>query len=396
MLAHGHGHGMVTGATRKSAHVLGLVNHVFDAGPADGAVGVSAVLHKGRIVLIADTLVHEWPDEQDLALIARRAVAVARDLGLSPRVAFLSFSTFGSPVSERATKMQMAPRVLDEEGADFEYEGEMTVDVALNPRAQEAYPFSRLTGPANVPRHARAALGLHLRQAHAGDGGRDGHRAHPRGRGPAHPDLLDGGHGVRHPQHGRHGRLPHGHRAEGPPVTVWNLGSINADHVYALPHVPRAGETLAATSLSYGLGGKGANMSVALARAGADVRHLGAVGADGAWMVERLASYGVRTEGVVTLDGPSGHAVIAVGADGENLIVVFPGANRAVPLGRVEVALAEARPGDTFVTQNETNGQIEAAALARSRGLRVAYAAAPFDGGGCARHAALRGRAGSQ
>lgn len=162
-------------------------------------------------------------------------------------------------------------------------------------------------------------------------------------------------------------------------MTVWNLGSINADHVYALPHVPVAGETLAATSLTYGLGGKGANMSVALARAGADARHLGAVGADGAWMVERLASYGVGTEGVAVVDGPSGHAVIAVGADAENLIIVFPGANRAVPLEAVEAALRGAAPGDTFLTQNETNGQVEAARAARARGLRVAYAAAPFD-----------------
>jgi malate dehydrogenase (oxaloacetate-decarboxylating)(NADP+) len=90
-------------------------------------------LHKGRIVLIADTLVHEWPDENDLATIAIRAAGVARNLGLEPRVAFVSFSTFGYPVSERATKMHRAPAVLDAMKVDFEYEGEMTVDVALNP-----------------------------------------------------------------------------------------------------------------------------------------------------------------------------------------------------------------------------------------------------------------------
>ncbi|WP_377509986.1 NADP-dependent malic enzyme [Octadecabacter sp. R77987] len=150
MLAHGHADGMVTGATRKSAHVLELINHVFDAQPKDGAAGISAILHKGKIVLLGDTLVHEWPDENDLADIAERGAAVARDLGLEPRVAFVSFSTFGYPVSERAEKMHQAPVVLDKRGVDFEYEGEMAVDVALNPRAQEAYPFSRLTGPANV------------------------------------------------------------------------------------------------------------------------------------------------------------------------------------------------------------------------------------------------------
>jgi malate dehydrogenase (oxaloacetate-decarboxylating)(NADP+) len=171
MLAHGHGDGLVTGATRKSAHVLELINHVFDASPASGAVGVSAVLNKGRIVLIADTLVHEWPDEEDLANIATRGAEVACDLGLEPRVAFLSFSTFGYPVSERAEKMHRAPRVLDARGVDFEYEGEMTVDVALNPRAMEQYPFSRLTGPANVlvvPARHSASISVKLMQEMAG------------------------------------------------------------------------------------------------------------------------------------------------------------------------------------------------------------------------------------
>ncbi|WP_296417845.1 NADP-dependent malic enzyme [Pseudooctadecabacter sp.] len=171
MLAHGHADGMVTGATRKSAHVLELINHVFDAGPHDGAVGVTALLHKGRIVLISDTLVHEWPDENDLADIAERGADVARTLGLEPRVAFLSFSTFGYPVSERAEKMHMAPNVLDARGVDFEYEGEMTVDVALNTKAQEAYPFQRLTGPANVlvvPARHSASISVKLMQEMAG------------------------------------------------------------------------------------------------------------------------------------------------------------------------------------------------------------------------------------
>ncbi|WP_341367735.1 NADP-dependent malic enzyme [Yoonia sp. BS5-3] len=171
MLAHGHADGMVTGATRKSAHILELINHVFDAEPHDGAVGVTAVLHKGRIVLIADTLVHEWPDENDLADIAERGAFVARELGLEPRVAFLSFSTFGYPVSERAEKMHKAPKVLDTRNVDFEYEGEMTVDVAMNVRAQENYPFQRLTGPANVlvvPARHSASISVKLMQEMAG------------------------------------------------------------------------------------------------------------------------------------------------------------------------------------------------------------------------------------
>lgn len=171
MLAHGHADGMITGATRKSAHVLELINHVFAAGPHDGAVGVTAVLNKGKIVLIADTLVHEWPDENDLADIAERGAEVARRLGLEPRVAFASFSTFGYPVSERAEKMHKATDVLDARGVDFEYEGEMTVDVALNAKAQEAYPFCRLTGPANilvVPARHSASISVKLMQEMAG------------------------------------------------------------------------------------------------------------------------------------------------------------------------------------------------------------------------------------
>ncbi|TCO73443.1 NADP-dependent malic enzyme [Rhodovulum euryhalinum] len=171
MLAHGHGDALVTGATRKSAHVLDLINHVFDARAEDGAVGVTALLNKGKIVFVADTLVHEWPEEEELATIAERAAGVARSLGLEPRVAFLSFSTFGYPISERATKMHLAARVLDRRGVDFEYDGEMTVDVALNPAAMAKYPFCRLTGPANilvVPARHSASISVKLMQEMAG------------------------------------------------------------------------------------------------------------------------------------------------------------------------------------------------------------------------------------
>ncbi|MCK0120780.1 NADP-dependent malic enzyme [Loktanella sp. F6476L] len=171
MVAHGHADGMVTGATRKSAHVLELINRVFDAEPHDGAVGVTAILNKGKIVLMADTLVHEWPDENDLADIAERGAAVARELGLDPRVAFVSFSTFGYPVSERAEKMHVAPDILDQRGVDFEYEGEMNVDVALNPAVMAQYPFQRLTGPANVlvvPARHSASISVKLMQEMAG------------------------------------------------------------------------------------------------------------------------------------------------------------------------------------------------------------------------------------
>lgn len=171
MLAHGHGDGMITGATRKSAHALDRINHVFDADAEHGSVGVTALLYRGRIVLIADTLVHEWPESEDLATIAEKAAGVARHMGLEPRVAFVSFSTFGYPVSERAEKMHRAPTVLEKRGVDFEFEGEMTVDVALNVQAQKHYPFSRLTGPANilvVPARHSASISVKLMQEMAG------------------------------------------------------------------------------------------------------------------------------------------------------------------------------------------------------------------------------------
>ena len=171
MLAHGHGDGLITGATRKSAYILDRINHVFDARATDGAVGVTALLHKGRIVLIADTLVHEWPETEDLANIAERAAAVARGLGLEPRVAFVSFSTFGYPVSERAEKMHEAPAILEKRGVDFEFDGEMTVDVALNAEVMAHYPFCRLSGPANVlvvPARHSASISVKMMQELAG------------------------------------------------------------------------------------------------------------------------------------------------------------------------------------------------------------------------------------
>ena len=116
-----------------------------------------------------DTLFDEM--ENDLATIAVQGAKVARSLGLEPRVAFVSFSTFGYPVSERAEKMAKAPLRLDEMNVDFEYEGEMTVDVALNAQAKESYPFSRLTGPANilvVPARHSASISVKLMQEMAG------------------------------------------------------------------------------------------------------------------------------------------------------------------------------------------------------------------------------------
>jgi ribokinase len=162
-------------------------------------------------------------------------------------------------------------------------------------------------------------------------------------------------------------------------MAIYNLGSINADLFYALPHLPVAGETLAAQGHKRGLGGKGANMSVAAARAGTRAAHIGAVGSDGAWMRELLTEYGVDTRGIRVLsETASGHAVIYVDEVGENSIVIHAGANRCLTVDLVESALVDAGSDDIFVTQNETNLQREAAEIASGRGMRVAYAAAPF------------------
>ncbi|WP_339113918.1 NADP-dependent malic enzyme [Thioclava sp. GXIMD2076] len=171
MLVHGHGDALVTGVTRKSAHVLERINKVVDATAESGAVGITAVLNKGKIVLLGDTLVHEWPDENDLADIATAGAEVARSLGLDPRVAFCSFSTFGYPVSERAQKMHVAPKVLDKRGVDFEYDGEMAVDVALNASVMKKYDFCRLSGPANIlvmPARHSASISIKLLQEMGG------------------------------------------------------------------------------------------------------------------------------------------------------------------------------------------------------------------------------------
>ncbi|WP_170335761.1 ribokinase [Ruegeria arenilitoris] len=162
-------------------------------------------------------------------------------------------------------------------------------------------------------------------------------------------------------------------------MTIWNLGSINADMVYGLPHLPGPGETLAAKGLERFLGGKGANMSVAAARAGCQVSHIGAVGPDGRWAKDRLTEYGVDTRHITEVDVPTGHAIIAVDAEGENLIVLYPGSNHALEVQQLEQALSLAKSGDLLVMQNETNAQVEAARLGHELGLTVCYAAAPFQ-----------------
>jgi malate dehydrogenase (oxaloacetate-decarboxylating)(NADP+) len=150
MVAMGDADAMVTGVTRNFSVALEEVQRVIDPKPGHRVIGVSLVLARGRTVLVADTAVTEMPDGKDIAEIAIEAAGVARKLGYEPRVALLSFSTFGHPPGERAEKVQEAVRILDQQRVDFEYDGEMAADVALNPDLMAAYPFCRLSGPANV------------------------------------------------------------------------------------------------------------------------------------------------------------------------------------------------------------------------------------------------------
>ena len=161
-------------------------------------------------------------------------------------------------------------------------------------------------------------------------------------------------------------------------MTIWNLGSINIDHVYRLDRLAQPGETVAARSYAQGLGGKGANQSIAAARAGARVVHIGAIGAGASWVIDSLAAAGVDTRHVARLEShATGHAIIMVDDAAENAIVIHAGANRA--LTPDAAALAAMQAGDILLIQNETNLQEQTAAAARAAGLRVIYSAAPFD-----------------
>ena len=150
MVALGDADGIVTGVTRNYSTALDDVRRVIDARPGHRVIGVSIVLARGRTVLVADTAVHQMPDAVEIADIAEEAAGFARRMGYEPRVAMLAYSTFGHPQGERSERIQEAVKILDKRRVDFEYDGEMAADVALNPRAKALYPFMRLTGPANV------------------------------------------------------------------------------------------------------------------------------------------------------------------------------------------------------------------------------------------------------
>jgi len=169
LVAKGRADAMVAGVTRNFNMALKEVQRVLDV--EDTLIGLSILLAKGRTLFVADTSIHELPGAEELAEIAVKAADTVRRLGRNPRVAFLSYSTFGNPPGDRGEKVREAIRILDKKGVDFEYEGEMPPEVALDPQNHPAYAFNRLTKPANtlvMPAIHSAAISTKLVQALGG------------------------------------------------------------------------------------------------------------------------------------------------------------------------------------------------------------------------------------
>ncbi|MCX5513808.1 NADP-dependent malic enzyme [Kaistia algarum] len=150
MVALGDADAMVTGVTRNYSTVLSDVRRVIDTRPGHRVIGISIVLVRGRTVIVADTAVHDMPSGEELADIAEEAAGFAKRLGYEPRVAMLAYSTFGQPEGERSRHVREAVQILERRRVDFEFDGEMAADVALNPKVMASYPFCRLSGPATV------------------------------------------------------------------------------------------------------------------------------------------------------------------------------------------------------------------------------------------------------
>jgi malate dehydrogenase (oxaloacetate-decarboxylating)(NADP+) len=146
----GEADAMITGVTRTYAQSMREVRRVMDPVPGRTPFGIHVLVGRNHTVFIADTTVNERPSARELADIATGTAAVARRMGHEPRVAFLSYSTFGNPSGNWLGSIREAVSLLDEAGVEFEYEGEMAPDVALNPHVMRNYPFCRLSAPANV------------------------------------------------------------------------------------------------------------------------------------------------------------------------------------------------------------------------------------------------------
>ncbi len=150
ILALGHGDAMVTGMTRNATVSLQNIQRVIDVRPNETLFGMSMMLTREETIFIADTVVNELPTAEELADIAESAAHKVRQMGHEPKVAFLAYSNFGNPMRARAEHIREAVKIMDSRNVDFEYEGELTADMALNVETRKLYPFSRLTGPANI------------------------------------------------------------------------------------------------------------------------------------------------------------------------------------------------------------------------------------------------------
>ena len=150
LLQLGEADAMITGITRTFAQSYREVRRVIDPKPDRTPFGIHVLVGQSHTIFIADTTVNERPSAEELADIAEQTAAVARRMGHEPRVAFLSYSTFGTPEGSFLDNIRQAVTVLDQRQVSFEYEGEMSPDVALNPKQQANYPFARLSGPANI------------------------------------------------------------------------------------------------------------------------------------------------------------------------------------------------------------------------------------------------------
>ena len=162
-------------------------------------------------------------------------------------------------------------------------------------------------------------------------------------------------------------------------MTIFNFGSINIDHVYQVAHFVRPGETLTSDHYQKILGGKGANQSIALAKANCPVIHIGAIDNSDQSLLTPMTQAGVNIDHVATLAQASGHAIIQVNQQGENAIVLFAGANHQLNQQQIDQALAQAQTGDWVLLQNETNAIGQIIGSAKARGLTVVYNPAPMN-----------------
>ena len=150
MVACGDADGAVTGNTRRFGASLEKVQQVIGARVGEIMFGLNLVVHKGKTIFVADTSVHEWPTSQQLSEIAISAARVVRLFGFDPKVAFVSHSTFGQPVTSRTEQIREAVEILKNKKVDFEFDGDMQPDVALNEEYKKLYPFSKIVGNANI------------------------------------------------------------------------------------------------------------------------------------------------------------------------------------------------------------------------------------------------------